>query len=145
MHSLNPHPYLPPSFSWPQTVHKAGKKDYTEHSSPAEDTLCPVSKESIILSFSMEMMREEDLEKNDVGQEGEGKEDGDKEDGCQAENEENGVGGDLLIVSMTKTSISVMRGRGCDSGSPCQGCHGTGCTFNDVVVVAESSEVVLGE
>ncbi|KAF1392661.1 hypothetical protein PFLUV_G00030380 [Perca fluviatilis] len=124
-------------------VHKASRmKEHTEQSFPAEDTLHPFSKESTMLSFSMEMRRETDLE--NVGQEGEVKEDvGIEEDICQAENEVNGERGDLLIVSMKKTSISVVTGRGCDSGSPCKGCHGTGCTFNDVVLVAESSKVVL--
>ncbi|KAJ4947924.1 hypothetical protein JOQ06_009953 [Pogonophryne albipinna] len=98
------------------TVHKAGrKKEQTDMSLPSEDTLYPVSKESTIF----------------------------KEDVCGAENQEYGEGEDLLIISMKKTSISVVRGRGCDSGSPCQGCHGTGCTFNDVVMVSESSKVVL--
>ncbi|XP_059211251.1 uncharacterized protein LOC131989906 [Centropristis striata] len=122
------------------TVHKASKmKAPTEQSFPAEDTLHPVSKESITLSFRMEMRREEDLERD-----GGGKEDGQLEvDGCPEENDLLGEGGDLLIVSMTKTSISVVRGRGCDTGSTCSGCHGTGCTFNDVVVVSESSEVML--
>lgn len=126
------------------TVHKAGrKKEQTDMSLPSEDTLYPVSKESTIFSFSMEMRREEDLEENGVEQEG-GKEDGGlEEDVCGAENQEYGEGEDLLIISMKKTSISVVRGRGCDSGSPCQGCHGTGCTFNDVVMVSESSKVVL--
>uniref|UniRef100_A0A8C4I0X5 Interleukin-1 beta n=2 Tax=Dicentrarchus labrax TaxID=13489 RepID=A0A8C4I0X5_DICLA len=127
------------------TVHKAGRmKPHTEQPSPAEDTLHPVSKESTLLSFSMEMRREEDLEDNEVGQDSEGREDlGIEEDVCKAENEQNGEGSGLLIVSMTKTSISVVRGRGCDVGSPCQGCHGTGCTFNDVVVTAETSTVTL--
>lgn len=99
-----------------------------------------------MLSFCMEMRREEELEGNEVGQEGEERKDGGfEEDVCQAEKEENGEGGGFLIVSMMKTSISVVRGRGCDTGSPCQGCHGTGCTFNDVVVVTESSTVTLGE
>ncbi|XP_010790446.1 uncharacterized protein [Notothenia coriiceps] len=126
------------------TVHKAGKKkEQNDMSLPSEDTLHPVSKESTIFSFSMEMRREEDLEENGVKQEG-GKEDGGlEEDVCGAENQEYGEGEDLLIISMKKTSISVVRGRGCDSGSPCQGCHGTGCTFNDVVMVSESSKVVL--
>ncbi|XP_078101746.1 uncharacterized protein LOC144514661 [Sander vitreus] len=126
------------------TVHKASRmKAHTEQSFPAEDTLHPFSKESTILRFSMEMRRETDLE-NEVGQEGEVKEDvGIEEDICQAENEVNGERGDLLIVSMKKTSISVVTGRGCNSESPCNGCHGTGCTFNDVVLVAESSKVVL--
>ncbi|XP_041792685.1 uncharacterized protein LOC121606433 [Chelmon rostratus] len=124
------------------TVHKANRvKWHPEESSPPEDTLHPVSKESTELSFSMEMRREEDLEE---GRDGEGREDAVvEEDVCKAENEENGEGGGLLIVSMTKTSISVVRGRGCNDGSPCQGCHGTGCTLNDVVVVSESSTVTL--
>ncbi|XP_033485040.1 interleukin-1 family member A [Epinephelus lanceolatus] len=131
------------------TVHKASRKqEHTEQSFPAEDTLYPFNKESATLSFSMEMRREEDLEENGVGQEEEGKEDGDiLEDVCSAgnnvENVENGERGDLFIISMKKTSISVVRGRGCNAGSPCQECHGAGCTFNDIVVVAESSKVVL--
>ncbi|XP_070818856.1 uncharacterized protein [Chaetodon trifascialis] len=120
------------------TLHKASRmKWHTDQSCPPEDTLHPFSKESTVLSFSMEMRREDEED----GQEGEGREDvGDEEDVCKAENVE---GGDLVIVSMTNTSISVVRGRGCDDGSPCQGCHGTGCTLNDVVVVAESSTVTL--
>ncbi len=122
-------------------MHKAGrKKGHPEHPSPAEDILYPVSKESTLLSFSMELTREEDTEENEVSQDGEG-----EEDKCPAENEENGEGGGLLIVSMTRTSISVIRGRGCDDGSTCGGCLGTGCTLNEVVVVSESSTVTLGE
>lgn len=92
------------------------------------------------------MRRAEDLQQNEVGQEAEREEDGAKEeDVCQPENKENGEWGDLLIISMKKTRISVVNGRGCDIRSPCQGCNGTGCTFNDVVMVSESSEVMLGE
>ncbi|XP_073320859.1 uncharacterized protein [Pagrus major] len=125
------------------TVHKTGRiKEHPELSSPAEETLCPFSKESTVLSFSMEMKREEDLEENEVEQEGEGRGSaGIVEDVCK--DAENGEGSDLLIVTMTKTSISVVSGRGCKDGSPCPGCQGSGCTLNDVVVVAESSTVVL--
>nr|XP_046247835.1 interleukin-1 family member A [Scatophagus argus] len=113
------------------TVHKVSKmKGHVGQPSPAEDTLHPVSMESAVLSFSMEMRREEDLEKDEVGQEGEG-----SEDVCKDEDEENGEGRDMLIVSMMKTSISVVRGRGCDDG--------TGCVLSDVVVVAESSTVMF--
>lgn len=49
----------------------------------------------------------------------------------------------MLLVSMERTTISVVKGRGCDKNSPCGGCHGTGCTYDDVVVVSESKEVVL--
>uniref|UniRef100_A0A4W6CJV9 Interleukin-1 beta n=1 Tax=Lates calcarifer TaxID=8187 RepID=A0A4W6CJV9_LATCA len=118
-------------------VHKASRmKDRNEQPSVDEDTLYPVSKESMILSFSMEMKREDE---NEVG-EGEG--DGDiVEDVCQAGNEENADG--LLVVAMKRTTISVVRGRGCDTESPCEGCHGIGCSFDDVVMVAESSTVTL--
>lgn len=113
-------------------------KDRNEQPSVDEDTLYPVSKESMILSFSMEMKREDE---NEVG-EGEG--DGDiVEDVCQAGNEENADG--LLVVAMKRTTISVVRGRGCDTESPCEGCHGIGCSFDDVVMVAESSTVTLGK
>ncbi|XP_044048382.1 interleukin-1 family member A [Siniperca chuatsi] len=127
------------------TVHQAGRmKEHTKQPCPTEDFLYPVSKESTILSFCMEMRREEELEENEVVKGGEGREDGGiAEDVCKAENKENGEERDLLIISMMKTSISVVRGRGCDSGSPCQGCHGTGCTFHDVVMVSESRTVTL--
>lgn len=85
----------------------------------------------------MEMKREEDLENNEAGPGEEEKED----DVCP---EENQTERDMLIVTMNKTNISVVTGRGCDSGT-CQGCHETGCTFNDVVMVTESSTVTLGE
>ncbi|XP_026175951.1 uncharacterized protein LOC113138041 isoform X2 [Mastacembelus armatus] len=126
------------------TVHKVDRmEECKEQSSPSEATLHPFSKESITLNFSMEMMREEDLEENEDKQEAEGREDGvSDEDVCQAEDEENGEDNGLLIVAMNKTSISVVKGRGCDSSS-CQGCHGSGCTFNNIVMVTESSTVTL--
>lgn len=80
------------------------------------------------------MMREGDLEDIDMSKEGNGREDaGIEEDVCQSENEENGE--NLLVISMMKTSISVVKGRGCDDGTTC----------HDVVMVAESSTVTLGE
>ncbi|KAM7015206.1 uncharacterized protein LKV04_014845 isoform 2-T2 [Tautogolabrus adspersus] len=126
------------------TIHKPGTmKEHTPQSFPAEDTLRPISKENTVLSFRMEMKREEDLEKNKAGHEEEDKGDGSEEEDCHAENGQNGKGGDLLVISMVKTTISVVRGRGCDMSSPCGGCQGTGCTYNDVVVVSETREVVL--
>lgn len=59
-----------------------------------------------------------------------------KEGSSETDDKEKGEGGDLLIVSMKKTSISVVRGRGCME---------TGCTVNEVVLVAQSSKVMLGE
>ncbi|XP_061743159.1 uncharacterized protein LOC133542915 [Nerophis ophidion] len=110
------------------TVHKAGAQKPLHCSQ--EDVLHPVSKEQTVLQFSMQMLQEEDTH------------------GCQGGGSGGGGGppvgdGDLLVVSMTKTSISVIRGRGCEAGSSCTGCHGTGCTLNDVVMVSESSTVTL--
>ncbi|XP_034535407.1 interleukin-1 family member A isoform X2 [Notolabrus celidotus] len=124
------------------TVHKAEvMKEHTWRPPQAEDTIHPVSKETTVLSFCMEMKREEDLTENEEGQEG-------VDQGCGGSEEEvnNGEkweGGDMLVVSMAKTTISVVKGRGCDMSSPCGGCGGTGCTFDDVVLVSESSKVVL--
>lgn len=121
-------------------------EEHHEQSSLAVETLHPISKEFTMLSFSMEMKWEEDLQENEVGQDEEGREDwGIEEDVCQAGNKENGEERDLFIITMKKTSISVVKGRGCESGDPCHGCSGTGCSFNDVVMVSESSTVTLGE
>ncbi|XP_034437237.1 interleukin-1 family member A [Hippoglossus hippoglossus] len=120
-------------------VHKQRKKKKLEELPSGDDnTLYPVSKESTMLSFCMEMRREEE---NEVGEE--------SEKGCpegdagQGESEENGEKRDMLIVTMTQTNISIVAGRGCSSESSCQGCDGEGCNFNDVVIVSESSTVTL--
>ncbi|XP_068171048.1 uncharacterized protein [Antennarius striatus] len=131
------------------TVHKANwKEEHIEPSSPAEDTLLPVSKESTLLCFSMEMRREIDLEKNEDEidlvkneAEEEGEEKGDtiiEDDVCK----EDVL--DLLIISMRKVSISLVSGRGCDDAGTCEECHGTKCSVNDVVVVSESSTLMIG-
>ncbi|KAG7234633.1 hypothetical protein INR49_004158 [Caranx melampygus] len=126
-------------------VHKASRmKEPYEPPSPGEDTLHPVSKESMSLSFSMEMRRED--EEGDGEGEGEGEEGEDGgllEDVCKEETEVDGGNKDLLVVTMKKTSVSVVRGRACNPNSPCQGCNGVGCMYNDVVMVTESSTVTL--
>ncbi|XP_061925831.1 uncharacterized protein LOC133664865 [Entelurus aequoreus] len=115
------------------TVHKAGAQKPLHCSE--EDVLHPVSKEQTVLQFSMRMLREEDAHGGEGGGSGQG-------GGCPV-GDDHKPGGDLLVVSMTKTSISVIRGRGCEAGSTCKGCHGTGCTLKDVVMVSESSTVTL--
>ncbi|XP_012729831.2 interleukin-1 family member A [Fundulus heteroclitus] len=119
------------------TLHKPAKIYQDKEPLPLdEDTLQPYDKEATVLNFTWEMTKEEDNE-------GEENDTTDSEGvACQDINKENGER-DLLVIQMTKTSISVVRGRGCDPGSPCEGCDGTGCTFNDIVVVAESSTVTL--
>lgn len=127
-----------------QTVHKAARiKQPPAESCPAEDILHPVSKEAMLLNFNLEMRREEDLGENEEKQGGEGGDN--QEEVCPTENGEKEQGKDLLIVSMVKTSISVVAGRSCDTGIPCPGCVETECTLNDVVMVSESSSVTLGK
>ncbi|TNM90894.1 hypothetical protein fugu_003183 [Takifugu bimaculatus] len=108
-------------------------KDHLKEPVQDDDVFYPVSKESTILSFSMEMRkRDEDMEESEVRPDRENE--GIKEGSCNADEGENGEGGDLVIVAMKKTSISVIRGRGCTD---------TGCTVNEVVLVAQSSKVML--
>lgn len=80
----------------------------------------------MLLSFHMKMRREEHLEENHVRQD---------EEERTKENKANREGGELLIVSMEKTRVSVLTGRGLADGS----------SYNDVVLVAESSTVMFGE
>lgn len=113
-------------------------KDHLKEPVQANDVFYPVSKESTILSFSMEMRkRDEDMEESEMRPGSmSGENEGIKEGSCNADEGETGEGGDLVIVAMKKTSISVVRGRGCMD---------TGCTVNEVVLVAQSSKVMLGE
>ena len=96
------------------------------------------------MSFCWEMMQEE--EENEAGQEMEEREtNAVAEDNVCEETEANAEEKDLLVIQMTNTSISLLRGRGCDTENSCEGCHGNQCAVNDIVVVAESSMVTLGE
>ncbi|XP_036401909.1 interleukin-1 family member A [Megalops cyprinoides] len=126
------------------TVHSPGM-DAPEDKCLEGSGLQPFSKEQIILNFSLEMRREEELE-----------EEGGGDDSGTSGREETPGGGDdclfddtcsemddLLLVSMMRTTISIIRGRGCDAGSPCTDCGGTGCNLNEVVMVAESSKITL--
>ncbi|XP_061596744.1 uncharacterized protein LOC133460187 [Cololabis saira] len=124
------------------TVYNACRKPKdVEKLDPQEDTLRPVSKELTTMSFSWEMTREE--EDNEVPQElEEGEKNGDEDDVCQ-DTVDSGEGKELLVIEMTKTSISLLRGRGCDTQNPCEACHGAGCAINEIVVVTESSTVTL--
>ncbi|XP_041838645.1 interleukin-1 family member A [Melanotaenia boesemani] len=124
------------------TVHKTdSKKEHSKNFPSDEDALLPFSKESTVLNFSWEMTREDENKAEEGGEEKNMT--SLEEDICREKNGENTEGGDLLFIQMIKTSISLVRGRGCEPGSPCQCCNGTGCTFNDVVLVAESSRVTF--
>uniref|UniRef100_A0A8C5DC84 Uncharacterized protein n=1 Tax=Gouania willdenowi TaxID=441366 RepID=A0A8C5DC84_GOUWI len=112
-----------------------------EEAPPCKETLQPFSKEYTTLTFEWKMIRGEQSEV--CQQEKEKEEEEEAETELEYKEEERMEEKDLLVIKMTKTSISLVRGRGCDVNSPCQGCNGSGCVFNDIVVVAESSQVTL--
>ncbi|XP_028999571.1 uncharacterized protein LOC114851881 [Betta splendens] len=118
-------------------VHKASEvEEHQEQPSQTVETFYPISKEFTMLRFSVEMKKEEDeVEPEDGGWQ----EEGSGGQVCQGGNEES----DLVVVTMEKTSISVLKGRGCEKEDACPGCHGTGCAINDVVMVSKSSTVTL--
>uniref|UniRef100_A0A4W5PDP2 Interleukin-1 n=1 Tax=Hucho hucho TaxID=62062 RepID=A0A4W5PDP2_9TELE len=117
------------------TVHQASRAPPPERclEEGAETrALHPVSKESTMLSFNLEMRREDvldDLESDSYRPEEVNKVDDEVDD--------------LFLVAMTNTRISVVRGRGCGDGSSCHNCGKSDCNFNEVVMVAESSKVTL--
>ncbi|XP_041730570.1 uncharacterized protein LOC121562340 isoform X1 [Coregonus clupeaformis] len=127
------------------TVHQASRAPHPERcpeegpgAGAGAGALHPVSKESTMLSFSLEMKREDDL--GDLESDSYRP----KEDLPEEEvNEVDGEVDDLFLVAMTNTRISVVRGRGCSAGSSCHNCGKSDCNFNEVVMVAESSKVTL--
>ena len=146
---------LPPSL---QTLHQVdGKMEHPKPSHPGKDALYPYKKEPTVLCFSMEMRRDEELGQGEssIGGGGRGEEGGQGgrcEEGGEGGRGEDGVGpaeeGEqlgMLVVKLTNTSISVVKGRGCQEGCPNKDCPGTGCSFNEVVIVTHQSTVTLGE
>lgn len=132
-----------------QTVHKSSTKKESDVQAALEggDIFFPVSKTPALLTFNMEMSREdgwkEEGRESHEGSPGGASES--EEKFCSGETEESGVGGDLFIVSMEKTTISVLKARGGEDGCGCSGCLEGNCLVNDVIVVAESSRVTLGK
>ncbi|KAM9397284.1 uncharacterized protein ACWYII_032624 isoform 4-T4 [Salvelinus alpinus] len=125
------------------TVHQASRAPPPE-TCPEEAearALHPFSKETTMLSFSLEMRREDDLDDLDDLESDSYRpmEDLTEEDVNKADGEVD----DLFLVAMTNTRISVVRGRGCGDGSSCHNCGKSDCNFNEVVMVAESSKVTL--
>ncbi|KAJ8273939.1 hypothetical protein GJAV_G00107200 [Gymnothorax javanicus] len=123
------------------TVHQPSRNKCEE-----QKGLYPFQKERIVMQLSPVMRREEELEEErqqNRGEDGRGHPNDGKEPldgGCQSH---DGELDGLLLVYMTKTSMSIVRGRGCDDGSPCHNCGGEDCRFNDVVMAAESTKLTL--
>lgn len=131
-----------------QTVHKPSKEKDPGMLPGLDggDTFYPVSKTPALLTFNMEMSRDDDWEEDGGSHEGNSGEASESEEKfCPSESEENRAGRDLFIVSMEKTTISVLKARGGEDGCGCPGCLEGNCMVNDVIVVAESSRVTLGK
>uniref|UniRef100_A0A8B9H7B6 Interleukin-1 beta n=1 Tax=Astyanax mexicanus TaxID=7994 RepID=A0A8B9H7B6_ASTMX len=84
------------------------------------DSIRAIGQEKITLSFQLEMVREECLEAEEENKIWESDEMEDKED--------------LVMVSMTKTNVAVVCGRGCDPENPCSNCNINKCKTSEVVV-----------
>ncbi|KAL6461811.1 hypothetical protein MHYP_G00299560 [Metynnis hypsauchen] len=96
------------------------------------DAMQPYRKKKITLRFRMAMVREECLE---------GEENGVDPPACEWESDYTEDNQELLLVSMKKTSVAVLRGRGCDPENPCNSCGSHECNLNEVVVAAEMCKV----
>ncbi|KAK7127646.1 hypothetical protein R3I93_020278 [Phoxinus phoxinus] len=93
-------------------------------------------KEPTLMSFSLMMVRESELEAyGSLGPSPSQPED--IEDDCFDDD-------NFLIVSMADTSFSLVLARGCDPDNPCNNCGKTNCKFNEVVVLPTRAEITSG-
>ncbi|KAJ0056554.1 hypothetical protein NL108_010380 [Boleophthalmus pectinirostris] len=117
------------------TLHKTIRKKQPVEKKPSdEDVMVPISKEERILCFNRMMRREEEQEQENLLPTGKG-----EEDECTEDDEQS----DFLVVSMMKTTISVITGRSCDPKDHCYECSQDECKYNDIVMMTESSSVTL--
>nr|AJY53641.1 interleukin-1 receptor antagonist [Ctenopharyngodon idella] len=114
------------------TIHHPSKTKTEECES---EELRVNEKERTVVSFSLMMVRESELEAC-ADQEPSQKEweDWDIEDDCCYDD-------NLLIVSMADTSYSMVVARGSDPDNPCSNCGKTNCQFNEVVVLPAQAEI----
>lgn len=126
-----------------QTMHKSSQKEEPSTQAIEEaDFFYPVSKQSSLLTFKMEMTQDDEWKEDQgVRQEGSSGE-GSHEKSCTRE---SGGGQSLFIVSMQKTRISVLKARCGEGACACLGCVQENCCVNDVIMMAESSTVTLGK
>ncbi|XP_076158696.1 uncharacterized protein LOC143141901 isoform X2 [Alosa pseudoharengus] len=81
-----------------------------------------VFKEDTVLTFSMDMAMDLDLQVED--------------DGCDQDELEAG-----LLVELVGTCVEMVLGRGCGHGETCQKCSSTSCSLKDLVVMSEDARV----
>ncbi|MCI4393275.1 hypothetical protein PGIGA_G00155710 [Pangasianodon gigas] len=118
------------------TMHRASI-DEAEKKCPESEGMRPYHKERTVLNFSLAMVREACLDKDEenpqVPEESEWE--SSNMEGESFTDEE------ILLVSMTNTSVAIVQARGCDAQNPCGSCGGTGCTINDIVMASKQSQI----
>lgn len=122
-----------------QTIHRASI-DATEEKCPESECMRPYHKERTDLDFILDMVKETCLDRDDekpqVTEESEWESSHTAGDSVTDE--------EILLVSMTNTSVAIVNARGCNGPNPCSCCGRSGCTLNDYVV-ATGQCAVTGE
>ncbi|XP_066511138.1 uncharacterized protein [Hoplias malabaricus] len=114
------------------TIYKAATDEATKECMET-DTIQPYHKEYITLTFKMAMVSQESLEQ--------GEEDRTELTECEWENDDMEYSKELVLISMSKTRVAVLKERGCDPEHPCNNYGIGGCNFSNVVLAAEKCEV----
>ncbi|MGH0164711.1 UNVERIFIED_CONTAM: hypothetical protein FKN15_047478 [Acipenser sinensis] len=123
-----------------QTVHQPSK---TPQKAPNKAAYQPYFKEMVVMNISMEMEREDKTEEEETAGTSDDKDTGASdpvdEGRCEAE--------DLLVVSLSETSVTIVRGRGHERppGTRCSTCHSKNCNLHDAVVLSKASTLTLGQ
>ncbi|RXM32682.1 Cytoplasmic tyrosine-protein kinase BMX [Acipenser ruthenus] len=120
------------------TVHQPSK---TQQKAPNKGVYQPYFKEMVVMNISMEMEREDKTEEEETAGASDDKDTGASdpvdEGRCEAE--------DLLVVSLSETSVTILRGRGHERppGTRCSTCHSKNCNLHDAVVLSKASTLTL--
>ncbi|KAK6485498.1 hypothetical protein HHUSO_G11296 [Huso huso] len=120
------------------TVHQPSK---TQQKAPNKGVYQPYFKEMVVMNISMEMEREDKTEEEETAGASDDKDTGASdpvdEGRCEAE--------DLLVVSLSETSVTIVRGRGHERppGTRCSTCHSKNCNLHDAVVLSKASTLTL--
>lgn len=101
----------------------------------------PYHREMTVLDFSLAMVRQTCLDKDEENPQAPEECDAERGDmeGASFTNKE------ILLVSMTNTSVAILQARGCDSQNPCSSCGAAGCTLSDFVVATKQTKVTSGQ
>nr|CAR92126.1 interleukin 1, beta [Danio rerio]CAR92127.1 interleukin 1, beta [Danio rerio] len=113
------------------TIHHPSKNKSNEECESEE--LRVDSKERTVMSFSLLMVRDVELEADVIPE---------SDSECEDEIEDKLFSDkNLLIVSMEDASFNMVVARGCDPDNPCNDCGKTNCQLNEVVVLPTNAKI----